>query len=235
MTKKSTTAIVPVEPTKQAIATAVEAGDVDTLKHVRAMASGLQKAAKARGVGIDKENQAAEIVLRSERGIGTVLIDLSAQGLFGKAVSGVTGRLKAGEGELSASGAASLEARLAASVSTEDLGITKQDSSLFQRLANIPDAEFEERLAMVKSTGERIAKVDFYRLVRGQEKVQKTAMKGLQEELAAEDETSVLEAFRSASLVLIADMDQLPTDELVEVAGLIQQLASAYTAAKQAR
>lgn len=77
------TALVTTEPLKQALALATEAGDIKALKEVHALASALRKGAQARGMGLEAENQAAEVVIRSERAIGLAIGELKASGRFG--------------------------------------------------------------------------------------------------------------------------------------------------------
>lgn len=146
-----TSALETIEPMKQAIAVAVEAGDVDTLNDTRSMATGLQKAAKARGLGISQENKAAEIVLRAERGIGQVLLALPREpgGLNSSRV-----QLTPLQEALDSLG------MLGAGGTGRGPNATAQR---FMALARMPDDVFEDMLAAVKAKAERIAKVDFYR------------------------------------------------------------------------
>jgi hypothetical protein len=77
-----TTALVPTEPLTAALALATEAGDIAALKDIRAMGTALTTGARARGMGIEQENKAAEVVLRAERGIGQALTALRDEGRF---------------------------------------------------------------------------------------------------------------------------------------------------------
>lgn len=88
MTDPTSTALVTIAPLQHALALATEAGDIRKMKEVHALASALQKGAFARRMGIDAENQAAEVVLRAERAIGGVLSDLKAENRLGDARSG---------------------------------------------------------------------------------------------------------------------------------------------------
>lgn len=69
--------LAPIDPIRQALA---KAESIDDLKQVRDMATAAKSYAAARGLGMDAENQAAEYILRAERGIGQRLLELKDNG-----------------------------------------------------------------------------------------------------------------------------------------------------------
>lgn len=77
------TQLATIPPLRTALTLATEAGDIVKMQDVRAMATAMQQGAKARGMGIEAENAAAEVVLRAERAIGQALLSLKERGLFG--------------------------------------------------------------------------------------------------------------------------------------------------------
>ena len=211
-----TNELATIEPLTQALALATEAGDINALRDVQAFATSMRKGAQARGLGIEAENRAAEVVLRAERAIGLALIALREAGQLGP----VGGRLPDGS------------RRTAESVgreSLQELGINEPAAHRFRLLARMDAGRFEELIADHRNKGERIAKVNFYR--DEQEESRKRAAKDIRDILADDDAaTSVFETFRSAAEAMIADMSQTPEDELPEVARLIKRLYDAYVA-----
>jgi len=82
-----TNELTTIDPLRTALANAESIAD---LKEVRDMALAARSWAKARGLGIQSENEAAEYILRAERRIGLALVALREDGLFslrGKAPS----------------------------------------------------------------------------------------------------------------------------------------------------
>jgi hypothetical protein len=221
MTKPKNTAVAVADPTVTAIAIAVEAGDIDSLKNTAAMASGLQKAAKARGLGIKDENKAAEVVLRAERGIGAVLLDLPRQ---------------TGDRPHATKGSSSDVLRTPIQEALGILGMTENDKrpSLYQALARIDDETFEGLLEQAREKAERIAKVDFYRVAQ--------PPKSSGEVLPVEDATPVDRAYAAirAAHFAILGTEEEPTnafktmhaEDLIKAAGFIKDLVAAYTEAK---
>lgn len=223
------------QPTLQsALALATEAGDVDALRDVRAMATALGKGARARGLGIDAENQAAEVVLRAERAIGQTLIALADQGLRAKGGGAVLFdplRSTTGHG---AQGA--LRGRMPSDLPTlKDLGINNARQAWeWQQVARLPDDQFEDMLEEFRSSAKRIAKINFYNAVKPK------PAPGWREVAHAPSEegggsTQAFVNFRRAALALIEHISQVPLDEMTEVAALIKELANAYNVERMKR
>lgn len=213
------TELVPMAPDiHSALAVATEAGDIQQLQHVAAMATGLQSAAKARGLGIDAENTAAEVVIRAERAIGKVLIRMSEEGVRFPEAGGHRVRQQE-EGMLSLA----------------DLGFEseadRKATQRWQLLAAVPEDEFEARFGTVRDSGARISKVDFYRLVKGKPERKPEA----EQEMHGDTFTSTYAAFAKASKALVDDITQLPADEMLALATDIRTLVSAYNAERARR
>jgi hypothetical protein len=145
------TALVEIGPLQQALALAAEAGDVEALRDVQAMATALQKGARARGLGVSAENQAAEVVLRSERALGAVFNAIPTEGR---------------RGDSRPESPTPMQQAWALLGETRGSGKNKSGPPTrvhhWKALARIPDAEFEAMLDAARRSKERIAKVNFY-------------------------------------------------------------------------
>lgn len=194
---------------KQALALAVEAGDIDALKDVAAMATALQKGAQARGMGIGAENQAAEVVLRAERAIGAALDLMTEAGL----------RRGRGSNQHHSEGDDP--------PGLPELGISMKQAHLFRRLGDLPNDEFEALLTAAHESGKRIAKVNFYSTNKPDE-FQREARNVVLEAWHSEDDPAAFVAWGKATRALI-DGDLMPADVLTRVAPLIRELVDWYT------
>jgi hypothetical protein len=124
----SGTELVRYDAMCQAIAAAYE---VDEIKEIRDKAAALEHYAR-QARNTEAERQCAEIRLRAERRAGQLLRQMDKA--KGSAQSGVGRR---GENGM----------RSESTTTLRELGITKDQSSQWQRLAAIPEAEFESALA----------------------------------------------------------------------------------------
>jgi hypothetical protein len=216
------TALANISPVKQALALATEAKDVGALRDVHAMATAFQKGAQARSLGIEAENEAAEVVLRSERALGRVLMEMEDQGLVAP---------RAGNNPL----------QLPTLV--EVLGVDPQRRSRmlnwvvqWKAAAQMPDWLFEERLEEARKSGERIAKHNFYGKHKPKsDPVREAAMADLMEALHEDEDPAVFVAFDGAARGIIEEMSRLPLDILPRVAVLIRELANAYNEERMRR
>jgi hypothetical protein len=215
-------AVIEVAPLERALQQAVEDGNIEGMKDVRAMATALRKGAQARGMGIVEENKAAEVILRAERAMGALLEALFQEGSVRHGGS----RKSAGDFGL---------------MSYKDLGITRTgDGANFRRLATIPDDQFEDMLADIKTMVARISKVNFYRPAERERDA-------LRER--SEMTEPGFEAFRRGAHLLLGwvvddEGDGAPTDnrltylaadELQQFAWLMRYLAAAYGEARDGR
>lgn len=216
---KSKTAVAVIDPQVAAIATMTEQGDIEGLKSSRAMAAGLQKAAKARGLGIADENKAAELVLRAERGIGVVLIDMAEKGLRAPAHSGMKYREQYRD-ETALPTLAEL---------LPEYGNPNNAAAKFQALARLPEDKFEGMLSSIKGKTERIAKVDFYRGAVPKER-------DYAKEQYREPTEPVLGFLsKAAEAVEGGAFSRLPAEDLVQAKDLIQALVSGFATEKARR
>jgi len=216
------TALTALTGAERALAEATTFSD---FKQVRDMGEAAKAWAKARGMGIESENKAAEVIIRAERGMGQTLIEMREKGTLAKP----------------GASPAQWTSRDATSVKTlEELGLgSGTDRNLvakWQLLARIPEAEFNARFERVKAAGSRLAKVDFYRLVNPDIKRAKAAQKAIREEEHADDATPVFATWAEASEALLDyGLRLLPSDELGPTGEWLRQLLAAYNDARTAR
>jgi hypothetical protein len=220
-----------------ALALAQEAGDIDALRDVRAIATALGRGALARGLGIEAENQAAEVVLRAERALGSVLLQIPRAPRGPKKGSfTIPGRRsnRAESGEERVRGTTSGPSETSLDKAITDLGVAASTTQHWQWLAMLPEDRFEQLLAEHRGRGERIAKVNFYQAARP-----KPAPGWREVAFAPPEEggapTPAYAEFRKAAMALIANISQVPLDEMAEVALLIKDLANAYNVERMKR
>lgn len=111
--------------------------DVDRVKDHRDKAVAIETWLRAQKASLSAQRDAAEIVVRSERRLGELLQ------LLPKATGS---RAKPGGSKLSPPGIPTLAER----------GIEKRDASLWQRLASVPEAVFEQHVASIRERSEKI-------------------------------------------------------------------------------
>lgn len=223
-------AVATIGPLQQALAAATVAGDIKGLKDVAAIASALKEGARARGMGVVSENQAAEVVVRAERAMGRVLLALEEDGLLlGR--GSWTEREQGGKTVQNI--AASNVLRLA------DLDITPPLAFKLRLLARLADAAFEALLAEKRDGNERIAKVDFYRAATPveahQTPIAKAARHDLVEAMQSESAITQVTDWLEATDALLALTDALPTEELRSVGLKATELVAWYNLQKQQR
>jgi len=119
-----------------------EATTIDEMRDVHAFAEAMRSGARTRGLGIEAENEAAELIFRTERKLGAELRRMA----------------DAGERKTDAG------PRHQVAPSLDDLGVTTRQSWTWQQLATIPDDAFEEVVAEARSLpDQRLSRVDFIR------------------------------------------------------------------------
>lgn len=157
--------MIETERLSQAHRMLSEARSVADYRDLRDYSTSLRAWARARGLGIESENQAAEFILRAERGVGQELTRMRVAGeRSGRGwPKGVPhdehGRIPAGPGLWEKA------------VRLSDLGISPQDSSYWQALAAMQDDAFEAAIADALKPGpdgqvRRLSKAVLYRLSR---------------------------------------------------------------------
>lgn len=237
---KLSTALANVGPLSAALALATEAGDMEGMKDIRALATAMQQGARARMMGVEAENAAAEVVLRAERAIGHLLIRMTEDGTRAKGGGEVLRddvQLATGRGSQSA-----LRGRGPSELPTlASMGITNARAAWeWQQVARLDDGAFEAMLEAARGHHERIAKWNFYR--KG-----KSPLDAGRARPTREDADFL--TFRQGAYGLLGwatngdgtgaptrnGLLTLPNDELVQVAVLIRALARAYQDAQATR
>jgi hypothetical protein len=228
-----TTALVPAGQLSTMLALATEAGDITALKDIHALASALRRGAEARGMGLEAENQAAEVIIRAERAMGNLLLSIP------RAPSGPKSAERSPEswtddGSTTLFREAVKEARL-----------DPKTVHLFQQVAAMPEDTFEALIAELRALKQRISRVNFYAPERKPKDVTE-----YERAVAAEAPTnSAFTQFRAGAYALLGwEVDEdgvgrggpevmltLPADELVEIATLIKALVGAYQQARAER
>ncbi len=118
-----------------AVRALARASTLDEVLHIGDVAEAARVYAKAAKLGLEAQNKAAEIHVRAQRKAGELLACMQRQGAGRPVDNG-----------------SSVEPfpKLA------DMGITKQDSHRWQRLASLPDDAFEEHLRDTRDAGREI-------------------------------------------------------------------------------
>ncbi len=104
--------------------------NLDDVRSIRDRARAIEVYHRSRGAALDAQQDAAEIALRAERRLGELCSAVLRPG-----------RRKRSDD---------------ASVSLEDLGISKDQSSRWQKLASVPEDDFDHHVAVIREKGERL-------------------------------------------------------------------------------
>jgi hypothetical protein len=124
----------------------VSASSIEEVNELRARAEAVRVYTRQAELGKEAENAAAEIRLRAERRIGELLKEMQlAPGRPRKRSSTTT--ISGGNGRPARAGHDAQPASLG------QLGVSKDASAAFQRIAEIPEDEFEGRLTAAKERG----------------------------------------------------------------------------------
>lgn len=137
------THLVKTEAARQAIE---EARSVDEVKSIRDQAEAARTYAKQAKLGMEMVNAAAEIKLRAERRAGQILAEMEKHPA-GRPPNNPSSETR------------DLPPRLA------DLGITHDQSSNWQQMAQVPASKFEQHLAERKDAGEEITLKSVLRMI----------------------------------------------------------------------
>lgn len=218
-------ALTPISEAQRMLA---EARTLPELRNLRDYATGAKAWAKARGLGISAENEATEVILRAERGIGQAILGLKAEGRI-------------------AEGAPHLRSSEVDTVISDITGFPARDKRnwQWQQLAAIEDARFEAMLVAVKALPDaRLAKANFYvaidkadRVRSGGDAAQPTATNpGMMAILSARNHLLGWETREDGSAGPTKNgLLLLPDDDLRAVAEFVKAIALAYTEARSAR
>jgi hypothetical protein len=115
------------------------------LKQYRDMAEAMRQYAKAQHLGLEAQNHAAEFKIRAGRGMGELLGGIPKQ----------HGGVRDGMG---------LQNETPLPATLADLDITKTESHRWQKIASIPEDEFEQYIAEVKAEKKELTTAGVYRL-----------------------------------------------------------------------
>ncbi len=224
-------ALATIDPLNQALALAVEAGDIPAMHDIASMAAALQKGARARGLGISAENQAAEIVLRAERAMGISLDQLAAEGAL--VARGSWRKRKGQDGEMQENIATRNILQL------QDLGLNAAQAFRFRLIGRVTDEAFEALLRDARAHADiRLAKVNFYRAAPGGKTYERVTPEDKDFGKFRDGAYALLGMEVHESGVLIATkngLSQLPNDELTVVRDIIEAMTTAYNIVRYGR
>ncbi len=116
---------------------------IEQVKSLRDTAEAARIYARAANLGLEMQNRAAEMRLRAERKAGQLLSEMA----------------------LPKGGRPSLKLPSPASTGLSELGITKSQSSRWQKRASVPDDAFQDYLRQAKANGEEISAAGLLRAV----------------------------------------------------------------------
>lgn len=123
-----------------------DAKSLDDILHIRDIAEAARVYAQAAKLGLENQNEAAEVKIRAERKAGEMLARMPKN--EGVRLGGNTMLPPGNEPTLS------------------DLGIEKMQSSRWQTIASLPDEEFEEHIAETKAERKELTTASVLRIAR---------------------------------------------------------------------
>lgn len=138
---EQSTALLPMEEIRRQIAKCVH---VDEAKEIRDKAKAIETFRRESKASLDVQNDAIEFRVRAERRIGQLLAETPKA--KGAARTGIGRRGERGSDAAPHSDAPTLA----------DLSITKKQSARWQKVAAVPEPEFERRIATAKGSGEEL-------------------------------------------------------------------------------
>jgi hypothetical protein len=138
-TSQTRNELTAIDSASRALAQARTLGEI---KEIRDKAEAVRKYAQSAALGLDAQNKAAEVKLRAERKAGRLLAKLPLRGGDRKS----NNRMDC--------------------LKLEDLGISQNQSTRWQRQATLPEREFEEYLRSTRRSGREISTAGIMRLAR---------------------------------------------------------------------
>jgi site-specific DNA-methyltransferase (adenine-specific) len=129
-----------------------EAKTLDDVLEIRDLAEVARQYARTVGLGLEAQNQAAEVKIRAERMAGVALAELEKHG-GGR--PGKTPPIVGGVSEVP---------RTAPTLA--ELGISWNQSARYQAVARVPESEFEAWLARTKARGRELTSVELLQIAR---------------------------------------------------------------------
>lgn len=178
--------LIRLEGARRALA---EARTLDEIMDVRDKAEAIRLYIRAAGLGIEMQNDAAEVKLRAERRAGELLREMPKN--------------KGSQG----TGSNQYEVRLrpATAPTLRDFGIEKTQAYRCQQVASVPAPVFEAHVATVKSEGKELTTTGVLEMVREQAAVERAQVR--QEREQARPSPSWIPA-----RIEVADATELPLD-----------------------
>ena len=147
---KKATALIKIEQARRALE---QARTIEDHLNVADAASMIEGAMKRRGVGVETMNEAASIKLQAERMVGRMLTEAAEQGK----------RSKGGRPPKTGNGGQLVLDTL------DDLGIKKNDSSKWQKMARLSDEDFDELFQECQHNSDELTQALILRIVRQRE------------------------------------------------------------------
>ena len=134
-----TTALAPTAAVELALANAEHVGEV---KEIRDKAEAVRTYAERAGLGLEQQNAAAEVRLRAERRAGEMLAKMALHGGDRRGAD-ANDRVTLG-----------------------DLGVSKDQSARWQKLARVSAGDFDAHVVAVKERGEELTTAGLLRLAK---------------------------------------------------------------------
>lgn len=138
-----------------------DAKTLDDVRQIMDIAEAAKVYARAAQLGLEAQNHAAEVKLHAECKAGELLIEMKANGE------------RNGGGRPHENGNTVLPF---STVKLTDLGISKMQSSRWQKVAKVPRETLEQHVAEVKASGQELTTVGFLRIAKEQKKVDRRAI-----------------------------------------------------------
>jgi N6-adenosine-specific RNA methylase IME4 len=127
-----------------------EAKTLDDIVHIRDIAEAARVYAQAAKLGLESQNEAAEIKIRAERKAGEMLKQMPKQ--------------DGGDAKRKTLGNIALPSEIPPTLS--DLGIEKNQSSRWQQIASLPEKTFEDFITETKEDGSELTSSSVVRLAK---------------------------------------------------------------------
>lgn len=122
-----------------------ESSSIEEVLEIRDKAEAIRAYLKQRGVGLDTQNVGAEMKLRAERRLGELLRQTPKH---------------------PGARAGNDETRLQTATAFRDIGIEKTQAHRCQRIAGLPEQDFEQHIAEVRQAGQELTTAGVLRLAR---------------------------------------------------------------------
>lgn len=150
--------LVKLDQARQYLA---EAKTVDDIKQIRDQAEALRLYVRQQGMGLEMQNNIAEIKIRAEIRAGELIKAMKEQGELASQ-GGYSGQIEKTLPNYSTCH----HDRLNNPVKLEDIGINETQSSRWQRMADVPEAVLEQHIATIKAKDRELTSASVLRLAQ---------------------------------------------------------------------